>query len=598
MARRARSSASCFFGSSSVTMTVGSQAPGLGGAGVTSSVRAGARPVCVGDAKGMGARKGIDFEPKEPVRRLARFEVCGGSSWSTAAMRANGSSFMFDSSRLLAMISPGAYDSTRYANVGGFARAESPGNRALGGGCWIATDRFAGSRARGPIHHPTERPSNLGRRPQRLGYKEVVSRSWLVATFLTVASCRSCDGAPRAGEPEIARGESTSSAPRAGASASADAWTRRDPAAASPDAARPDERAEDGGASSCRIAYGPAEQPFRGPAALSIDGQRLRVIVNDAGRPRVLTASIPATPRAPLPVVTPGPAPVAQMRWPPCELAGRFVYCQAADGYVHRATLDDGARGVRRIAKSRPGTRIAAASLGAEHSIVAFLDVRRTTEGDVLQAFVALDDREPVRLSEDGAGATTLRLLGRGESAVAVYLDARTAMVPVHARPVTMRGSDLALGPDAVIFVGGAPERGIDLTVAAAGPKGFAFLPLPRTVTDFAMATLVIEDPPKDDVAAVWSPYPGGLDPAPIAATAARDGQSAWVARVRPRRAEPGASRVVELGRVDLAGLFTSLGEIASGEGVTDLALIDDGTGVWVFYGGATTSRLERRICR
>lgn len=376
----------------------------------------------------------------------------------------------------------------------------------------------------------------------------------------------------------------------AGASAS--------PVASSDASARSEESVGDAGAASCRLAYGPAEQPFRGPAALSVVGRELRLIVNDAGKPRVYPVPIAAAPRGVPSVVPPNPTSFVGMRWPPCELAGRFVYCQAPGGPIVRTTLggEAGAES-KTIAQSRSGTRIAAASLGADHSVVAFLDVRRTTEGDMLQAFVALDDREPMRLSDDGAGATTLRFLQRGDSPVAVYLDTRTAMVPVHARPVSLRGSDLALGTDAVIFVGGAPERGIDFAVASAASKAFAFVPMPQETLDFGMATLVIEDPPKDDIAAVWSRYPNGLDPAPIAAAPARDGKNAWIARVRPRQKEAGSPRILELGRVDPTGAFTSLGEIASGSGITDVALIDDGTGVWIVYGNTKITWLERRIC-
>src|SRR5262249_15185659 len=161
--------------------------------------------------------------------------------------------------------------------------------------------------------------------------------------------------------------------------------------------------------------------------------------------------------------------------------------------------------------------------------------------GNMLSAFVALDEQDPVRLSEDGAGATTLRILQRGESPVVVYLDTRTAMVPVHARVLSLRGNELALGTDTVVFVGGAPERGIDLSVAAAGPSSFAFIPMPIDTAEFGMASIAIQAPPKEDVAAVWSRYPNGIDPAPTAATPARDGKSAWVARVRPRLREPGS---------------------------------------------------------
>jgi hypothetical protein len=418
-----------------------------------------------------------------------------------------------------------------------------------------------------------------------------------------LASCKGCEDASKGGKVDAPIDASTQqpSPPDAGAAEPSDAASLADGALGDA-SATVDEPYGDAGTSSCRLLYGPAEQPFRGPAALTVVGQELRQVANDAGKPRIYSVAIPPVlPKGAPPYVPARPSTFAGMRWPPCELAGRFAYCQAPGGPVVRSVLGS-TENAKTIAKSRSGTRIAAAPLGPDHSIVAFLDVRHTTEGDMLQAFVALDDHQPVRLSEDGAGATTLGFLPRGDKPVAVYLDTRTAMVPVHARPVALEHGDLALGGDAVIFVGGAPERGIDFAVASAGTKGFAFVPMPREAVDFGMATLPIEDPPKDDVTAVWSHYPNGLDPAPIAAAPARDGKSAWVARVRPREKAPGSPRILELGRVDSSGVFTSYGEIAPGPSnklaVTDISLVEDGSGaVWILHGDTTVSWLERRMC-
>lgn len=431
----------------------------------------------------------------------------------------------------------------------------------------------------------------------------------LAAAVVMLASCKRCEDVPEAGRD--AAGEAASSAAHPTAISDAAVATEAAPPDAGPPsdagAAEYDPYGDAGVPSSCRLVYGPAEQPFRGPAALSVVGHELWLVANDAGRPRVYPVAIgPVPPKNARPVVPPRPSSFVGMRWPPCELAGRFAYCQGPGGPIVRTVLggdeprNKAAIGSSKtIAKSRSGTRIAAASLGPDHSVVAFLDVRRTTEGEMLQAFVALDEREPVRLSDDGAGATTLRFLPRGETPVAVYLDTRTAMVPIHARPLSLRENDLVLGADAVVFVGGPPERGIDFAVASVGrTRGFAFVPMPRETTEFGMAALPIEEPPKDDVPAVWSDYPNGIDPAPIAATSAHDGKSAWIVRVRPRASAPGVPRILELGRVDAAGAFTSYGEIASGNRVTDVALVEDGSGaLWVLYGDTTVTWLERRVC-
>ena len=408
-----------------------------------------------------------------------------------------------------------------------------------------------------------------------------------------LASCKGCQESPPTAN------DAALPAPSATASEAAAPVVDAAPPVAVDAAATATETAlEDAGASRCRLSYGPSEQPFRGPAALTVVGNELRLIANDSGKPRLYPVPIPVGTAL---VAPPRPLSFVGMRWPACEVAGSFVYCQGPGGMIVRSQAGGETKGgePKQIVKSRPGTRIAAAPVGADHAAVAYLDLRRTTEGDMLQAFVVLDEGEPQRISDDGAGATTVSFLPRGDEPVALYLDVRTAMVPVHARPVrrTPDGA-LSLGADAVVFVGGAPERGIDFTAALAGDRAYAFVPMPRDTLEFGMATLPIESPPKDDVPAVWSLYPNGIDPAPITATPARDGKGAWIARVRPRQKEPGSPRIIELGRVDIAGIFTSYGEIAPAKAVTDIAMIEDpGGGVWVTYGDTTVTWLERRVC-
>lgn len=363
----------------------------------------------------------------------------------------------------------------------------------------------------------------------------------------------------------------------------------------------------DAGPSSCRLAYGPAEQTFRGPAAMVTTPTELRLVANDGGKPRIFPVPLGPPPPASA-TVTPPPKPSSfvAMRWPPCEMAGRWAYCQAAGGIVYRTTL--GATDTKQIVKSQPSTRIAAAALGADHAVVATLDARRTSEGMTTQAFITFDDGETQRLSDEGAGATVLRMVPRAEGALALYLDARTAMVPVHARPIALRGKDLALGDDAVVHVGGPPERGIELTAAGFGKSLFALVPMSRETTEFGMAAIPIAEQPKDDVQPTWSLYPNGLDPAPVGATVttsatARSGdggtsEAAWVARVRPAERTAGSARVLELGRIDAGGRFTSLGIIATDKRITDIAMITDAYGsVWILYGDTNATWLERRVC-
>lgn len=366
------------------------------------------------------------------------------------------------------------------------------------------------------------------------------------------------------------------------------------------DAAVYEEIYGDAGTSDCRLAYGPAEQPFRGPAALDVSGGELRLIANEGGRPRIFPVTIPPK-KAPL-VPPVKPSSYVGMRWPPCELAGKFVYCSGQGGAITRSTL--GATGGQSDfktvpnAKIRNGTRIAATMLDAEHSVVGWLESRQTTEGAMLKAFAAIDDHEPERLSEDGAGATSLRFFRRKTGPVAVYLDTRTNQVPVHARPLHFKNNGLAFGADVVLAVGGVPERGIDFEVGFVGERGFVFVPMPKDTLEFGMATIPVEEPPKEDVGIAWSLYPNGIDPAPMASAPMKDGKGAWIVRTRPRERAVGSPRILELGKIDAMGVYTSLGEIAPAKNVTDISAIEDTAGsLWILYGDSTTTYLERRVC-
>jgi hypothetical protein len=419
------------------------------------------------------------------------------------------------------------------------------------------------------------------------------------ALVAMVVSCNKC------GEPEGARDAGRDAAPEATATSpsASDAGAPRDAAIADVEAVLHDAAPIDAGASACRLAYGPAEQPFRGPATIVPTPNLVQLVTNDSGKPRVYGVPVgPPPPAGAPPVTAPRPTSFTGVRWPPCEVANRVAYCQGPGGAIWRSALSGGGE-AKQIAKARNGTRIAASPLGKDHTVVGWLESRRTTEGEMLQAFAAVDDGEPARLSDEGAGATQLRMVPRGEGALAVYIDTRTAMVPVHARPIAAKGSALVPGADEVIFVAGPPERGIDFAVAQGAGATFALLPTAKETTEFGMAALPIPDPPKHDVGALWSLYPNGLDPSPIGATVAVAGdkdadKGAIVARVRPLEKSVGAPRIVELGRIDAKGNFTSYGGIADGRRVTDIALSIDAFGaVWIVYGDTTATWLERRIC-
>jgi hypothetical protein len=226
--------------------------------------------------------------------------------------------------------------------------------------------------------------------------------------------------------------------------------------------------------------------------------------------------------------------------------------------------------------------------------VYGFLADRKTTEGATTLAFAGLDDATPIQLSEEGSGATFITLATRGDDAVAMYIDARRVLTPVHARVLSL-GDKLALGPDAVVFVGSGTD-GRTPAALARGATGheLALLPLDKDERSFGMAAIRIEDKPRDDSDTVWSVYPAAMERAAIACT--QGTHPIHVLRTRPADAQPKAKTVLELGEVDLAGAFKTLCTIAESKSIVDPAILADPSGaLWLAYTDAGGTWLERR---
>ena len=278
-------------------------------------------------------------------------------------------------------------------------------------------------------------------------------------------------------------------------------------------------------------------------------------------------------------------------------------------GPVRRRAPRDRGRG-RAHRRERPpedagcrGAAGGAAGAGGAHVALAYLSSRQTSEGWVSEAWLAVDDGAPLRLSEDGSGATALALASRGASLLALTIDARSALTAMHVRPIAYE-QHATLGEDVVVFVGGPGDRrtAAELAVPAAGPA-VAMLPIARDMSDFGLALVEIDDPPHVDEPVVWSMYENGLDPAPVAATITGGdaGGRAWVARVRPQSREPRAPQVLELG--ELTGRDRTAvavrAPVATTAAVAHVDLAHDAvSALWVTWLDASGSWLERLACK
>jgi len=413
------------------------------------------------------------------------------------------------------------------------------------------------------------------------------------------AACTQRGGVPSAADaaPPPSSAPASASLGPADAGAIADAAAIADArATADAEAASASDTAPfDAGPNACRLVFGPVQQPATGPAAIAVEGDAVDVVTHQGAAARVVSYPVDAPPPAAKPVKKPLDGAADRASNPPCALAGALSFCADARGDVHRAAR---VRGVESppgavVAHGYAGARVAAARIGA-HVVLGFLARRKTTEGWTSEAFAKVDDAEPAPLSEEGSGATEVDLVERGAEALALLVDARRAMTPLHARALRYEAK-LAIGSDEVIAVSGGADAQVHGALATShGGAAFALLPS-ALESGFGLLTVRIDAPPRMDEPTTSSPYLNGIDAAPIAAT--HGGDKVYVARVRPIRAEPASTRVLELGRID-GGSFTPLGIVPTAGSVRDVDVeIDRFGAIWLHYTDSAGSWVERRVC-
>jgi hypothetical protein len=349
--------------------------------------------------------------------------------------------------------------------------------------------------------------------------------------------------------------------------------------------------APDASANACKLLRPPIMQAYGGPAALRFVGAGqawlAELIFNEASRPRF--SGTPLKQRRSF-VDVPMPP---KTTLPGCAALSNFVYCPDASGAIHRT--EGGGENDTVVAHGRAGTPLSVATIATDHVVLAYIRDEVSTEGRVRVAEVKVDDDPPMRLSDEGSGATHVEVVSRGENALALTLDGRTAMTPAHVRIVRMLDGKPALSRDAVVFVGGPAERNTRGRIAlAADGAPFMVVALAHPVEGFGMAVVRFSDPPTEDEPVIWSMYPNGIDPAPIAVT--RGVSPIRVARVRPSAPEPGASLLLEVGDLSPVGEFNLKCILAEAAYIKDVELDVDREGtMWLFWRDTRGSHLERR---
>lgn len=262
---------------------------------------------------------------------------------------------------------------------------------------------------------------------------------------------------------------------------------------------------------------GPASAWTRGVVMVSKANELLLLPLDGAGHFRELDANVSSFAK-----YGRGPA-----------LTGRFAYWIDLSGRLLRASLKNPKQIDTLHPKARSGTRVAALQSG-DRELVAFI----AEQEDVPMSMLWTSTGELLRLSPEGATATSVELVSLKRAVVAFTLAGRTGMSPVHARPLRLARRRVSLADDQVVWVGPGSHPLTELEVIdTTQERALAFLATARSITEFGLAHFPVgpDLTPVDE--ARWTAYPNGIDPAPVA-TARLCGKT-YVFHAQPSTARP-----------------------------------------------------------
>jgi hypothetical protein len=231
---------------------------------------------------------------------------------------------------------------------------------------------------------------------------------------------------------------------------------------------------------------------------------------------------------------------------------------------------------------AREGSRVAAAAALPGHdqgpAMVAYL--ARTT--DRLVAKLWVEGAGVRELSPEGTSISSVALARSGAELMALSLEGRTSMSPVHARRIRPKDDGVVLGADVVVWVGGSAVQLTELTaIGTASGEVHAFVPIERDMTHFGLARIEVDAEPRMDAEVWWRNYPNGIEPAATAV--------AWVCGVpvllyaRPADATPHAPEELHLAPITETGLGASE-VVARARLITNLSVAPLSEGALVSY--------------
>jgi hypothetical protein len=262
--------------------------------------------------------------------------------------------------------------------------------------------------------------------------------------------------------------------------------------------------------------------------------------------------------------------------------SGAAVYWISESRLVRRLVGVDGKVGNLEVLASDAsdgyaprGARTSGGSPDEQQDLVLYVAQKKSHEGDRHARFW-LERKGVHDLSEEGGGASSLTLTAQGPARerrfVAAWLDARSALAPLHGRAITLDGAGEAqLSPENIPWIAPPSENFMELSAVRADKSVIAMVAVGKNAVDFGLATapVALTGPPRDE--AVWLDYANGVEP-PVVVTGRLCGQPT-LAFVEPTARSLDAPHIATLATVDDDGHVTRHLEAARGKRIDHLDL-------------------------
>jgi hypothetical protein len=318
-----------------------------------------------------------------------------------------------------------------------------------------------------------------------------------------------------------------------------------------------------------------------GPSAATSIGV---LLVSREGR-TLLAPLRPGASNAPAPTNTPvssldvAAADLIALERGPAVAAG-FAYF-VHGGHLVRRKLQNGE--LENLADdARSYTRVALPDLPlAEAPAVAAYIARHPTDRSTLVARLWVEGQGSVTLTPDGSAGNSVAIARTNHGYIALSLESRTGMSPLHARRIGFDAGKVKLGPDVVPWVAGTAQPLTEVYSIGDPSSVWALLPMERDATHFGLARITIGLTPHMGAEVHWREYPNGVEPAVVTSGYLCD--RPVVLYARPATAEPHATQELHLASIGLDGLGPSE-VVATSRAFSDASLATLDGGALVVY--------------